>query len=198
MKIYHRYSGDLLLEVDASKGIDLSGKNLRYADLVGADLRCADLRNADLIYADLRGADLRGADLSTADLNSANLTRTYLSYANLCEAILYNADLRYSDLRNANLCGANLRNANLTDANLCCAELRYANLPDNFFYLRMYPFDIVGTPEVIWIGCEKVVITDNLRDDLMALKAKHCISDMRSDHIIVTVKQLIRHAKEGK
>ena len=47
-------------------GIDLSG-----ADLRGANLRWADLRGANLRWADLRGADLSGANLSRADLRGA-------------------------------------------------------------------------------------------------------------------------------
>ena len=70
---------------------DLSGANLRCADL-----RCANLRGADLSDADLRCANLRGADLSDADLRGA--------------------DLRGANLSDANLRGADLRGADLSDA----------------------------------------------------------------------------------
>ena len=55
---------------------DLSGANLRYADLRdaylgGANLSGADLRDADLGGAYLGGADLRCANLSGADLRCA-------------------------------------------------------------------------------------------------------------------------------
>nr|WP_182859506.1 pentapeptide repeat-containing protein [Listeria monocytogenes] len=57
---------------------DLSGANLRHADL-----RRADLSGANLRHADLRRADLSGANLRHADLSYANLRRADLSYADL-------------------------------------------------------------------------------------------------------------------
>jgi uncharacterized protein YjbI with pentapeptide repeats len=58
---------------------------LRTADLSGANLRGADLQEADLSGANLRGADLRAANLSGARLNKTNLTD-----ANLCGARMPN------------------------------------------------------------------------------------------------------------
>ena len=52
---------------------DLSGADLRGADLSHADLSGADLHYADLSHADLSGANLRRADLSHADLRGADL-----------------------------------------------------------------------------------------------------------------------------
>jgi uncharacterized protein YjbI with pentapeptide repeats len=63
MEIKHRYTGEVLLTVDADTLID--------AILIDAILIDADLRGADLSGADLSGADLRGAILSDADLRSA-------------------------------------------------------------------------------------------------------------------------------
>lgn len=79
------------------------------ADLSGANLRDADLYDADLRWANLRGANLSDADLSWANLRGANLSD--------------------ADLRGANLSSANLRSANLSDANLCNAKLSGAKLP---------------------------------------------------------------------
>ena len=55
-------------------GANLSGADLRYADLSGANLSGADLRYADLYGADLRDADLSGANLSGANLSGADLS----------------------------------------------------------------------------------------------------------------------------
>ena len=53
--------------------LNLSGADLRGADLLGADLHGAYLLDADLHCADLRGADLREADLRGAYLSGADL-----------------------------------------------------------------------------------------------------------------------------
>ena len=66
--------------------------------------------NADLSGADLRDANLSGADLSGAYLRDANLSGADLSGADLSDAYLIGAILR-----DANLSGANLYSANLSD-----------------------------------------------------------------------------------
>ena len=86
----------------------LSGADLTRANLTGANLRDADLSDADLARANLTGANLRDADLSRADLDGAILT-----LADLDGAILAGANLA-----GANLAGANLAGADLTDADL--------------------------------------------------------------------------------
>ena len=75
---------------------NLSGANLKYADL-----NEANLFNANLEYADLERSKLRNANLKYANLRHANL-----KYADL-----RHADLRYSNLRNADLSEANVKNA---------------------------------------------------------------------------------------
>ena len=121
-----------VLDYDLS-GADLSGADLRRANLSGADLSDADLRRANLRRADLSGADLRRANLSGAYLSDADLRRANLSGADLSGADLRRANLSDADLRRANLSGADLRRANLSDAdlrraNLSDADLRRANL----------------------------------------------------------------------
>jgi uncharacterized protein YjbI with pentapeptide repeats len=71
----------------ASKG-NLTGANLRDADLTdanltGANLTGADLTDANLTDANLAGADLTGADLTGAGLRDANLTGADLTGAGL-------------------------------------------------------------------------------------------------------------------
>jgi uncharacterized protein YjbI with pentapeptide repeats len=89
-------------------GANLSGADLRWANLRGANLSGADLRWANLRWADLRGADLSGADLRWADLRGANLSGADLIGADLSGADLRGANLRWADLRLANLSGANM------------------------------------------------------------------------------------------
>jgi hypothetical protein len=98
------------------------------ADLSGADLREANLSRAYLGGADLREAILSGADLSGANLSEAILSRADLSGAYLNGAILSGANLSGADLREAILSGAYLNGAILSGANLSGADLREAIL----------------------------------------------------------------------
>ena len=74
---------------DNTKGAcaNLSGANLRDADLSGANLWDANLRDANLSGANLSGANLRDANLSGANLRGANLRGADLLGANLLGAI---------------------------------------------------------------------------------------------------------------
>ena len=56
--IKHKYTNEVILEIES-----LCNANLRYADLSEANLSGADLRGANLRAANLRGANLRAADL---------------------------------------------------------------------------------------------------------------------------------------
>ena len=103
--------------------------NLRAADLSGADLREANLTMVDFIGANLSGADLYGANVMDAWFAEANLSGADLREATLVGANFRAADLSGADLREANLIEANLREANLTDANLSGrTDLRLVNL----------------------------------------------------------------------
>ncbi len=175
MKICNRFTGELILEVDDPAEIKQSGVSLFGADLGGVNLHGADLSGVDIRNANLGGAKLRDADLSKADLRWADLR---------------NASLRYADLRNAKL-----RDADLSKADLRYANLRGADLPANFFYLRADPYDIFGTAECVWIGCEKLEVTDNLRAAILRLKEKHEITDATADRLIPLIESLINSVK---
>ncbi|GEO82003.1 hypothetical protein ROR02_21340 [Pararhodospirillum oryzae] len=124
-------------------GADLSGADLRVANLLGADLSLANLNqanlsdaylsgvylfNANLSEADLSGTNLNWADLSKADLSKADLSKADLSGANLSEAKVMGINLRGSNLSGADLSEANLSGADLRKANLSGANLSQANL----------------------------------------------------------------------
>ena len=71
--IKHKYTNEVILEIESLCNANLSNAGLHYANLRAADLRAADLSGADLSYANLRAADLSGANLRAADLRGANL-----------------------------------------------------------------------------------------------------------------------------
>jgi uncharacterized protein YjbI with pentapeptide repeats/uncharacterized RDD family membrane protein YckC len=88
------------------------------ADLSGAELKTANLTGALLSRVLLDRANLTGAVLNRANLSSARLSQTNLSGASLIEA-----NLQQSMLERASLTGANLGNANLAFADLRSALL---------------------------------------------------------------------------
>jgi uncharacterized protein YjbI with pentapeptide repeats len=127
--------------------IDLSGANLRGADLRKANLVGGLLENlsylsgyiprasarheaANLHFTDLREADLSGANLATVNLRGANLRKANLVGTQLVDAYLRGAQLCEADLTSANLSKAYLGKADLTSAKLTKADLTDANLSE--------------------------------------------------------------------
>ena len=95
-----KISTDKLNEILANHKlwIDSNSEYGNRANLSGANLRGANLNDANLSSADLSGANLCDADLSGADLSGANLCDADLSGANLRGANLRGANLDYSCL----------------------------------------------------------------------------------------------------
>jgi len=133
-KIKDRYSGRILFETEAETlkdaveeavilQVNLSGADLRKADLGGgwlaqAELSCADLSGANLFGAILHRAYLTGARLCNVDLRYANFR-----YANLKKAVLRNSELTCTCFLGSNLTQADFRNSNLQGANLQDADI---------------------------------------------------------------------------
>ena len=135
-------------DVDYVDNLDLSGRNLRFAEfssarlpyanfymakLQGADLSRAQLQGAVLFEAQLQDADLsraqlQGADLSLAQLQGADLSLAQLQGADLFRAQLQGADLSLAQLQGADLSLAQLQGADLSIAQLQGADLEYAEL----------------------------------------------------------------------
>jgi uncharacterized protein YjbI with pentapeptide repeats len=117
---------------------DISGANLKGADLsqaclidtylCGADLREANLSGANLQRADLSDATLYRANLIDATIDDAILTGANLGRVNLWATVLIGVTLKRVDLTEANLNHAHLREANLSESNLSKADLGEANL----------------------------------------------------------------------
>jgi len=128
--------------------IDLSGANLRKANLQDANFREADLRKINLIGADLTRAAFLNADLSEARLSLTNLNWARFIATNLCKAKLigaflfqtefYKADLSEANLSKAkffiarivetNLSKAVFQNTDFIDANLSTSDFSQSNL----------------------------------------------------------------------
>jgi uncharacterized protein YjbI with pentapeptide repeats len=99
-------------------------------DLSGANLREAELAQALLSGANLSETDLSGSNLIGAKLRQANLSRANLSKAHINFADFWGADLQEADLHESHLFGANLGEANLGSAVLVGAELMEVSFVD--------------------------------------------------------------------
>jgi len=110
------------------------------ANLTGADLKGANLTSAYLWYANLVGANLLHANLTDAYLGMVNLTGANLKYINFTDAILLGVNLTGARLIEANLINANLWKANLTHADLEKANLKSASSSLIDFNINM-PFE---------------------------------------------------------
>lgn len=93
--------------------IRLYQPNFSNLDLSGIDLRDAQLAMADFHNTDLRGAQLHAADLSEANFDGANLDDAVLQYADIGGASFRNARLNRADLRNVKVLHADLAGAEL-------------------------------------------------------------------------------------
>jgi uncharacterized protein YjbI with pentapeptide repeats len=90
---------------------ELSGADLRKADLKGYQLFQSNLAEADLSEADLRGADLNRTSFYKSRLEKANL-----SCADLFGADFFEANLSGADLRGTQAAATKFKNCQLTGA----------------------------------------------------------------------------------
>src|ERR1035441_3697515 len=141
---------------------DLTGADLREADLHGAYPSCVDFSEADLsgarfCRAHLDGAYLSMTDLTHADLRGASLTRADLIYADLTGATLDLMDVEWATVGYTTFDGVNLSRVKGLGKLAHCgpshvdintiykskgeiphAFLRGAGIPDNFIDYMAY------------------------------------------------------------
>lgn len=99
-----------------AKGLDLSGRDLRFYDFSGAYLINANLTKADLRGANFSTADLHGSNLTKAKVNQALFDHTKMHYVKLDKITFRKAkhkavDFSNAQLNNLNLSGLSLKNA---------------------------------------------------------------------------------------
>jgi uncharacterized protein YjbI with pentapeptide repeats len=128
VKVWNEWRrSDMQVRPDLS-GIDLSGRELKYAnfmvtDLSGSNLSKANLEQAYMTHANLSNADMREANLSRADMRNANLLDADLFGANLFEglfvrALLVRTAIRGCDMRESVLINAFMQEVDLTGSDL--------------------------------------------------------------------------------
>ena len=101
--------------------IDLTNRNLRYADLKKCILTRADMQGSDLQAVNFMGSHMQAADFRNAKLQDAILIETKLQ-----SSWLNNAQLQGASFAGANMQAVELGNSNLTNANLQKVQLQHA------------------------------------------------------------------------
>ncbi len=104
------------------RGVGEDGRWDTFDDWI-ANLSGAQLKKANLSEANLSRVLMVNTDFSRANLSQANLSNARMVNANLSSAQLMRADLRGAVLENASLTGADLGEAKLNDADLYAARL---------------------------------------------------------------------------
>jgi len=92
------------------------GQSNRRLDLSGTDLRGANLRNAYLSWADLSRACLHEAHLDDAQLQHAVFNDAHVQRAHFNAAHLENASFRNAEVEHANFSGAHVEETNFQTA----------------------------------------------------------------------------------
>jgi uncharacterized protein YjbI with pentapeptide repeats len=114
------------------RGLDLKGRDLRFAEFFRTDLRKADLRGADLFGADLAFADLRhaqAADIPVTEYDGCDpALQVQVDDQKFCRTRMSNARLQNADLRDANFWKTNMAHIDLHYAKLEGAGLNQADL----------------------------------------------------------------------
>jgi uncharacterized protein YjbI with pentapeptide repeats len=110
---------------------------LDLADLSGAQLRGADLNHASVSSTNLNGADFSNANLSNAwvgnakalnaNFTKANMASVFLEQSDLSGALFRGADLNHAAMSTTNLADADFSSANLTDTWLGGANISQCN-----------------------------------------------------------------------
>lgn len=127
---WQRYRSAQLAELAAP---DLSGADLRNADLDGAILLGVDLSGARLNGATGRNIQFQGADLSDATLIGVYFSEPQFQGALMHQSIfrgayLTNAQFHWAHLVQSDFRGADVRQATLNGANLSLADFRGTRL----------------------------------------------------------------------
>jgi hypothetical protein len=90
-------------------------------------------RDHPALVPDLSGADLRQADLDGIILGAAHLAGADLARANLSWSLLQTADFRNANLQGAFLCASRLYKVNFTGADLTGADFTWALIDETIF-----------------------------------------------------------------
>ena len=121
--------------------------------MYGIGMYNSRFRNVDLTGANLRYADLSDCDFKNVNLTGANLMYANLSKSNFIKTNLTGANLMYADLSETFFCSSNLTNANISySINVTDETFKNANtenIINNIKTLKNTTFDKISNPKEI-------------------------------------------------
>lgn len=89
-----------------------------HSDISGADLRHADLSRGTFHGSDFSESVLENTEAQNADFTGANLSLAKMGYGHFQNAIFNDATMKFTDFGRANVSNASFENTNLTGADL--------------------------------------------------------------------------------
>ena len=121
--------------------------------MYGIGMYNSRFRNVDLTGANLRYANLSDCDFKNVNLTGANLMYANLSKSNFIKTNLTGANLMYADLSETFFCSSNLTNANISySINVTDETFKNANtenIINNIKTLKNTTFDKISNPKEI-------------------------------------------------
>ncbi|MFG6105345.1 pentapeptide repeat-containing protein [Leptothoe sp. EHU-05/26/07-4] len=170
---------------------DLSGTDLRAADISRVNFSNTDLSKAIVSKVNLSRANLKGADLCGTDLSETNLKEADLREAYLRETILRGACLRSAYLRESKLLGANIAEADISRADLYGASLYRVNL----FGASLYKANLYGA-KVFDTDLSKAIFTGACIED-WNINSSTSFDGAICEYVYLKANQQERRPREG-
>ena len=119
------------LILDYGTRIDLTNRNLRYANLKSSILTRADMKNSLFDDADLAESHMQAVKLDNASFIDANLRSAKLQSAELINTNLHGAKLDSANMNHASFTACNLADASMSAAQLEEVKFLKFNKPNN-------------------------------------------------------------------
>jgi uncharacterized protein YjbI with pentapeptide repeats len=120
-------------------GVNLSNRNLQFANIIGINIDKARLSNTDLSYALVRDSSAMSSHIKESIFDHAKLDNVDLSKSTIENSSAQNATFQKTNLSNVfmtnvNLAGSTLKHATINEAYFSASDLSLTDLSDMLIY----------------------------------------------------------------
>lgn len=112
----------------ASWTVNLSGRNLSGAQLIGVDLQKALMRNVDL-----RNSKIEYSNFQEADISNSNFSESKISSSNFKSSNINYSDFRKSHIKNSDFRGSLIDDSNFRESSIYLSEFKGAKFDHSEF-----------------------------------------------------------------